>query len=110
MHPRAENESATSRHARSLTAALARARVRSFCFLEEASRRWTVFLVTYARDDGQWRGYFTFRSADVEAETGEIRTADLFVETSEAGVDTRARALGRPLLQALLESALHTYE
>ncbi|MGH7461899.1 MAG: hypothetical protein ACREMA_12865 [Longimicrobiales bacterium] len=66
--------------------------------------------MTYPRDDGQWRGYFTFRSAEYESEDGEIRTADVFVETSESGVDVRARALGRPLLQALLQSALHTYE
>ena len=87
-----------------------RARVRSFCFLESGERRWTVFLVTYPREDGQWRGYFTFRSADFDSADGEIRTADLFVETTEAGVDARARALGRPLIQNLLESALHTFE
>jgi hypothetical protein len=96
---------------RSLIAAgLLRSRSRSFCFLEDGTRRWTVFLVTYAKPDGQWRGYFTFRSADFECADGEIRTADLFVETTESGVDTRARALGRPLVQALLESALHMYE
>ncbi len=87
-----------------------RSRCRSFCFLEDGPRRWTVFLVTYPRDDGQWRGYFTFRSADYQSEDGEIRTADLFVETAESGVDARARALGRPLLHALLQSALHTFE
>ncbi len=91
-------------------AGASRMRVRSFCFLESEERRWTVFLVTFPREDGQWRGYFTFRSADFESADGEIRTADLFVETTEAGVDARARALGRPLLQALLESALHTFE
>jgi hypothetical protein len=51
-----------------------------------------------------------FRSADYATADGEIRTADLFVETTENGVDARARALGRPLLQNLLDSALHTYE
>jgi len=110
MFPRADHESAASRNARLMTAALARVRCRSFCFLEDGSRRWTVFLVTFPREDGQWRGYFTFRSADFETGEGEIRTADLFVETTEAGVDARARALGRPLLQALLESAIHTYD
>jgi hypothetical protein len=98
-------------NARSMIAAgVLRARCRSFCFLEDGVRRWTVFLVTYPRADAQWRGYFTFRSADFESADGEIRTADLFVETTEAGVDTRARALGRPLVQALLESALHMFE
>jgi hypothetical protein len=43
-------------------------------------------------------------------ETGEIHTADLFVETSEAAIDARARSLGRPLLEALLQSALHTHQ
>lgn len=111
MLPR-DNDAALSRNLRSLAAAAAsRSRVRSFCFLEEGTRRWTVFLVTFPRDDGQWRGYFSFRSADFQvADESEIRTADLFVETTEAGVDARARALGRPLLQALLESAIHTYE
>ena len=87
-----------------------RSRCRSFCFLEEGSKRWTVFLVTYPREADQWRGYFTFRSAEYATEDGEIRTADLFVETTESSIDTRARALGRPLLHALLFSALHTYE
>ncbi|MGH7467697.1 MAG: hypothetical protein ACRENP_06875 [Longimicrobiales bacterium] len=87
-----------------------RTRCRSFCFLEDGNRRWTVFLVTYPRGEGQWRGYFTFRSADYLTEEGEIRTTDLFVEATESGVDVRARALGRPLLHALLQSALHTYE
>jgi hypothetical protein len=89
---------------------LSRGRCRSFCFLESEDRRWTVFLVTYEREDGHWRGYFTFRSADYDAGAAELRSADLFVEHSEASVDTRARALGRPLLQALLESAVHTHE
>src|SRR5262245_11127547 len=87
-----------------------RSRCRSFCFLEEGTRRWTAFLVTYVREDNQWRGYFMFRSADYASEDGDIRTADLFVELTEASVDERARALGRPLLLALLQSALHTHE
>lgn len=87
-----------------------RTRCRSFCFLERAGARWTAFLITYQRRDGYWRGYFTFRSAVLEAEEGEIRTADLFVEESEAEVDQRARGLGRPLLTALLNSALETAE
>ncbi|HSL70611.1 MAG TPA: hypothetical protein VK864_10250 [Longimicrobiales bacterium] len=111
MFPRANDDGAALRGARAIAAAgAAQLRVRSFCFIESAGRRWTVFLVTYPRDDGQWRGYFTFRSADYETGGAEIRTADLFVETTEAGVDSRARGLGRPLLQALLDSALHTFE
>ncbi|MGQ0562432.1 MAG: hypothetical protein ACT443_11220 [Gemmatimonadota bacterium] len=51
-----------------------------------------------------------FRSALKAPDAGEIRTADLFVENSEAAIDARARSLGRPLLQALLQSALHTQQ
>jgi len=87
-----------------------RLRCRSFCFLERAGERWTAFLITYPRPDGQWRGYFTFRSALMTAGPSEIRTADLFLERDEASVDQRARSLGRPLLLALLDSALSTHE
>lgn len=69
-----------------------------------------MFLATYAGEDGRWRGYFTFRTGAAGLEGEEIRTADLFMESSEAEVDGRARGLGRPLLASLLESALHTHE
>lgn len=88
----------------------ARMRTRSFCFLERNGERWTAFLITYQRMDGQWRGYFTFRSAETVENGADIRTADLFLETDEAGVDQRARGLGKPLLNALLDSALTAYE
>jgi hypothetical protein len=88
----------------------ARLRCRSFCFLERGGERWTAFLITYRRPDGQWRGYFTFRSAGTDADRDEIRTADLFLEPDEQTVDRRARGLGRPLLQALLDSSLTTHE
>lgn len=87
-----------------------RVRCRSFCFLEHAGERWTAFLITYADTRGWWRGYFAFRSPAEDVEIGEIRTADLFVEETESEVDQRARSLGRPLLRALLESALETRE
>lgn len=87
-----------------------RTRCRSFCFLEREDERWTVFLVTYPISEGDWRGYFLFRPAGTGTEVPEVRTADLFLEASEAEVDARARGLGRPLIQALLESALDTYE
>lgn len=90
--------------------AVVRTRYRSFCFLQRDSERWTAFLITYLRGDGQWRGYFSFRAAEGETGTREIRTADLFVEETEEEVDQRARSLGRPLVLALLESALHTEE
>lgn len=91
-------------------AARENARRRSFTFVERGVERWSVFLATYAGEDGRWRGYFTFRTASADHEGEEIHTADLFVENSEADVDARARGLGRPLLMSLLESALHTHE
>ena len=91
-------------------AALARTRCRSFCFLEHNGEPWTAFLVTYSERDGYWRGHFMFRSAVMAPESSEIRTADLFVETTEDAVDARARSLGRPIIESLLQSAVHTHE
>lgn len=85
-----------------------RSRCRSFTFLEREGERWTVFLVTFPDGDGLWRGYFMFRPASEDPALHEVRTANLFVESSEPEVDLRARGLGRPLLLALLESALDT--
>lgn len=85
-------------------------RCRSFSFLERDGERWTVFLVTYPTALGDWRGYFTFRPASAGPQVAVIRTADLFVEELEGGVGARARSLGRPLIAALLESALTTYQ
>jgi len=90
-----------------------RERRRSFCFLEREGRRWTAFLCTYPSPEGGWRGHFAFRSGtEVGAGAGEdeVRTAVLFVEATEAEVDTRARGLGRPLVRALLDSALSSHE
>jgi hypothetical protein len=86
------------------------ARRRSFCFLERGDARWSVFLATYAGEDGRWRGYFTFRTGAEGLEVLEVATTDVFVEGTEAEVDARARGLGRPLVASLLESALHTHE
>lgn len=83
-------------------------RRRSVGFLEREGDTWACFLVTFQADDGQWRGYFSFRPEDGEAEEDEIRTADIFREESEGEIDRKARDLGRPLLSGLLASALHT--
>jgi hypothetical protein len=85
-------------------------RSRSFSFVEREGRRWTVFLVTRPDGGRGWRGHFSFRTAAPEGGTLELRTADLFVEDTEAEVDSRARGLGRPLVLALLESALHVHD
>jgi hypothetical protein len=88
-----------------------RSRTRSFCYLEREGVRWMAFLITYQRPDGVWRGYFAFRAAvEGGAALAEVRTADLFIELSEEEVDARAKGLGRPLMLALLESALETDE
>jgi hypothetical protein len=79
-------------------------------FLEREGESWACFLVTYAGTGSRWHGYFSFRPKDGEEKGDEIRTADIFLETSEAEIDRKARGLGRPLLSGLLASALHTHE
>ncbi len=49
-----------------------------------------------------------FRPQDSDGEPDEVRTADIFIEASEAEIDHKARGLGRPLFRALLSSAMHT--
>jgi hypothetical protein len=112
MSPRVKDEQSATQWTRfeSPVSDSSRVRCRSFCFLERSGERWTAFLITYRRPDGQWRGYFTFRSGGMHPGRDEIRTADLFLEQDEQGVDQRARGMGRPLLQALLDSALATHE
>jgi hypothetical protein len=84
-----------------------RERRRSVAFLEGHDDTWACFLVTSPREGGSWRGYFSFRPSDGEAAEDEVRTADIFIEPSEADIYDKARGLGRPLLAGLLESALH---
>lgn len=84
-----------------------RERRRSVAFLEHEDETWACFLVTYPADAGRWQGFFSFRSGDGEAAEDEVRTADIFIEDSEAEVHAKARGLGRPLLGGLLASALH---
>jgi len=83
-------------------------RRRSVAFLESGGEPWACFLVTFAAAAGQWHGFFSFRPGDGEAQVDEVRTADIFIEASEAEIHEKARSLGRPLLTGLLESALHT--
>jgi len=87
-----------------------RLRRRSVGFLDREGEQWSCFLVTHPEENGRWKGYFSFRPQGVESEEDEIRTADIFVEDSEAEIDRKARGLGRPLLNGLLSSALHTRE
>jgi hypothetical protein len=87
-----------------------RPRRRSVGVLEREGEQWACFLVTHVEADGRWKGYFCFQSAGVESDGEEIRTTHIFVEPSEAEIEKKARALGRPLLLGLLSSALHTRE
>lgn len=89
---------------------LERRRRRSVGFLEREGERWACFLVTFRDRNLQWHGYFSFRPRDGVSDDDEIRTADIFLEDSEAEIDRKARGMGRPLLSGLLASALHTRE
>jgi hypothetical protein len=82
-------------------------RRRSVAFVEGEDDTWACFLVTFPTDDRMWHGYFTFRPSHSELVEDEVRTTDIFVEESEAEIHGKARSLGRPLLQGLLDSAIH---
>lgn len=81
---------------------------RSVGFLRREGEAWACFLVTHPAESGRWHGYFSFRPPHGEAAEDEIRTADIFIEDSEAQIHEKARGLGRPLLSGLLASSLHT--
>lgn len=78
--------------------------------LERGGRQWSCSLVTYAVEGEGWRGLFAFEAELPEPGEDEVRTAPIFVEPSEAEIHGKARSMGRPLLQALLDSALHVRE
>jgi hypothetical protein len=84
-------------------------RRRSLGFLDHAGRGWACFLVS-APSGGGWRGHLVFRPADAESEADEIVTAEIFVEPSEEEIHARLQLLGRPLVRALLDSALDVQE
>ena len=90
-------------------ALLDRSRQRSLGFLQWEDATWACFLVTFLGRDHQFHGYLSFRPRDCEGDADLFRTADIFVEVSEAEIDQKARGLGRPLLLALLSSAAHTH-
>lgn len=84
-------------------------RRRSVAFLDHEGETWACFLVTYPVPRcARWQGFFSFRPGHGEAAEDEVRTADIFLEDSEAEIHDKARGLGRPLLNGLLASALHT--
>jgi hypothetical protein len=87
-----------------------RARRRSLGFLEWEEETWSCFLVTFVGQDGRWHGHLAFRPSDGDGESDEVRTADIFIEATEAEIDHKARGLGRPLVRGLLSSAMHTWQ
>jgi hypothetical protein len=66
--------------------------------------------VTFAVDGEGWRGGFAFEAESPEPSESELRTAPIFVEATEEEIHGKARSMGRPLLAALLDSALHVRE
>jgi len=87
-----------------------RSRQRSLGFLQWEDATWACFLVTFLGRDHQFHGHLSFRPRDCEGDADHFRTADIFIEASEAEIDRKARGLGQPLLQALLSSAAHTHQ
>lgn len=83
---------------------------RSVGVLERRGRRWACSLVTFESEDGTCRGAFAFAPDEPEPGEAELRTGPIFVEASAAEIHARARSMGRPLLEALLDSALHVRE
>ena len=84
-------------------------RQRSLGFLQWEDAAWACFLVTFLGRDQQFHGHLSFRPRDCEGDADHFRTADIFIEASEAEVNQKARGLGQPLLKALLSSAVHTH-
>lgn len=84
-------------------------RRRSVGFLEREGEQWACFLVTFLDPaDRSWKGHFAFRLSGTDADAGEVRTGDIFIESEENQIARKARELGRPLLSGLLDSAIHT--
>ena len=83
-------------------------RRRSVAFIQKEDESWACFLVTFVTQAGEWRGYFSFRPGYSELSEDEIRTTDIFIESSEAEIHKKARGLGKPLLAGLLDSVLNT--
>ena len=86
-----------------------RSRQRSLGFLQWEDATWACFLVTFLGRDHQFHGHLSFRPRDCEGDADHFRTADIFIEASEAEIDRKAHGLGQRLLQALLSSAAHTH-
>ena len=82
-----------------------RPRIRSVGFLDLDGVRWACYLVTYRTGVRTWRGHLAFRTSESDP-VSSVETAEIFLEEDEAAIDRKARTLGRPLMAALLSSAL----
>ena len=84
-------------------------RRRSVGHLDREGELWATFLVTFQDEASrEWRGYFAFRAVSEDRSfEREAQTGPLFIEASEAEITKKAKELGKPLLNGLLESALH---
>lgn len=78
--------------------------------LERGGKEWACSLVTYSLAGKGWRGLFEFEPQAPEPGEDRVRTAPIFMEGSEAEIHGKVRSMGRPLLLALLDSALHVRE
>ena len=84
-------------------------RRRSVGFIERSGRSWACYVVS-APSKGRWKGHLVFRPSDADSEADDVVTADIFLEASEEEILERTHVLGRPLLRALLDSALEVRE
>ena len=64
-------------------------RRRSVAFIENDGQPWAVFSSRSLEEQGLWHGYFSFRPGHGDAEEDEVRTADIFIEETEAECTTR---------------------
>lgn len=76
--------------------------------IEREGTRWEAALEV-RQDGGRWRGRVLFRSM-TDGQELRVATADIFLEATEAEVGRRAEGMGQPLMQALLDSAVHSFE
>ncbi len=76
--------------------------------IESGGLPWACYLETYPVGERRWKGRFNFRLRDGDRIKDEVRTAEIFVESSAEAIENRVQHMGRPLLAGLLDSALET--
>lgn len=88
--------------------ALEEPRLRSVGFVESDGIPWACYLMTYRVGAHRWKGRFSFRPRDGDRDAAEVRTAEIFVESSAEAIEARVQQMGRPILLGLLDSARET--